>query len=207
MDFTAYKAAYKGLPCISKSTSDSWWEKLSCTNAFKQFIPNPLNSRFLSEADDIVEAGAKKCERAGWRGSWGNAGSPSPPLWSPSLAGRGVTSSNQPFTWITQAMKARKTGCGISRLFSEPSVSTTSTSIVRRHLQMLLNNHSECPLDACHRTTKCTFTGRRRWLQSQHSQAPGIQALPHAICVYLGRHSLVHGEQFRQVKGTETKRS
>lgn len=52
-----------------------------CTNALKQFIPNALNSRFLSEANGVVEEDAETHKRAGRPCSWGSALNPiSPPL-------------------------------------------------------------------------------------------------------------------------------
>lgn len=55
-DFTAYTAAYEGLPCIPKHFRELVREAI-CTSTFKQFIPNPLNSRSLSEPSDRVEEG------------------------------------------------------------------------------------------------------------------------------------------------------
>ena len=49
-----------------------------CTSAFKQFIPNPLNSRSLSEPSDRVEEGAGNRERAGMAQQLGECGQSSP---------------------------------------------------------------------------------------------------------------------------------
>lgn len=69
-----------------------------CTNAFKQFIPNPLSSRSLSEPVDRVEEGAGNCEGAGWLGSWGSSGSQPHPFSSGAPAGWEVMGSKQSFT-------------------------------------------------------------------------------------------------------------
>lgn len=92
MDFTAYKAAYKGLPCISKSTSDSWWEKLSAQTQSGSLFLNHLIQGFRQKPG---YSGGRYLE--GWmsRTVWTQLRHILP--WRTSSAGWGVTGNNQHF--------------------------------------------------------------------------------------------------------------
>lgn len=58
-----------------------------CTNAFKQFIPNPLNSRFLLEANHTAEEDAENRKRLDGLAAGASQSTPSLLLWSTSSAG------------------------------------------------------------------------------------------------------------------------
>lgn len=92
-----------------------------CTNAFKQFIPKPFNSRFLSEAND--SGGRRTGLQEGWV-AWqlGERSEPHLPA---------MSSDWQPFTWITKAMTKGKPVCGTPQLFREMFVSDAPISIIR----------------------------------------------------------------------------
>lgn len=214
MDFTAYKAAYKGLPCISKSTSDSWWEKLSCANAFKQFIPNPLNSSFLSEADDTLEGGAENRERAGWLGSWGNAANLSPLLGAPAQQGGERLAANSLHLDNERNENNERLFVGFLRSLVSCLSQLLPSSSISSFYKCYWTN-TECHQGACHHTTQ-----RQLHLTAQGTRANCISCpalllwslqgpthLLHTIHACLGRHSFVYGEEFCQIPGTETKRS
>lgn len=135
-----------------------------CTNAFKQFIPNPLNSRFLSGANDIVEVGTENRERAGWLGSWENTiKAHIPPSGVPvQQDGQWLASSSpSPGQWM---WRKNERFCGTSQLFSELFVSTAFINIVKGafYKYYSVNIPSTIKMSAA-TPPKVTFIWLHRW--------------------------------------------
>lgn len=159
MDFTAYKAAYKGLPCISKSTSDSWWEKLSAQMQSGSLFLNHLIQGFHQK---LGYSGGRYLE--GWmsRTVWTQLRHILP--WRTSSAGWGVTGNNQHFN---RTANVRQTlGYRIPGLLSGLSI---CLHCFHRHLEVAFVHVTEW---TCRVLSKCPLPhhsiGLQRWHLPTH---------------------------------------